>query len=380
MTVCPCLYPSIVCQAIDGDGPQNGATSRQIPDIMAAFKKKEEMMVMAQQGQAAVDHDNAEQAAEGEQEVVQQPPPPVAQIPQIDGMLSSTLSRSEGSPQADDEYDTLYGDDQPQGIQRRPQGRPMGKADKVPIWKGASAERWQEFKVSLRAWHLANWKFMTEAQAVHKVFEMFKAAGETATADSLSGNMLAGSTIPPFSDILYDIDCLFKVSRIGNGLDIVNELNFKAPTAQDAIAKIEKLSKLVTGGQVSIRDIFMAQAIKDNISDGAKIALENTMACLDREHEQVRFTEFKAAFRQTFATPPPQTHIMAKILVKITILRNITGNAGAAPVPRNARRASPGTSDLGIGPRIMPRTGGTTPTSLPITKQQVRFHVNKFPH
>ena len=81
MTVCPCLYPSIVCPAIDGDGPHNGATSRQIPDIMAAFKlkmgmsnyailnmlrKKEEMMVVAQQGQAAVDHDNAEQAAEGE--------------------------------------------------------------------------------------------------------------------------------------------------------------------------------------------------------------------------------------------------------------------------------------------------------------------------
>ena len=178
----------------------------------------------------------------------------------------------------------------------------MGKADKVPIWKGASVERWQEFTVSLQAWHLANWEFMTDRQPV---FEMCKAAGETAAADSLSGYMLAGSTIPPFSDILYGIDCLFKVNRIGNGLDIVNELNFKASTAQDAIAKIEKLSKLVTGGHVSIRDIFMAQAIKDNISDGAKIALVNTMACLDRELEQVRFTEFKAAFRQTFVAPPP---------------------------------------------------------------------------
>ena len=110
----------------------------------------------------------------------------------------------------------------------------------------------------------------------------------------------------------------------------------------------------------------MAQAIKDNISDGAKIALVNTMACLDREHEQVRFTEFKAAFRQTFAAPPPQTHFMAKIPVRITILRNITGNTGAAPGPRNTQRVSPGTSDLGIGPRITPRTGGTTPTSLPV--------------
>ena len=150
---------------------------------------------------------------------------------------------------------------------------------------------------------------------------MFKAAGETAAVDSLSGFMLVGSTIPPFSDIFYDIDCLFKVNRIGNGLDIVNELNFKASTAQDAIAIIEKLSKLVTGGHVSIRDIFMAGAIKDNISDGAKIALVNTMACLDREREQVRFTEFKSAFRQTFVPPPPQTHFMAKIPIMITILR-----------------------------------------------------------
>ena len=73
----------------------------------------------------------------------------------------------------------------------------MGKAYKVPIWKGASTERWQEFKVSLQTWRLANWEFITEAQAVHKVFEMFKAAEETAAADSLSGYMLAGSTIPP---------------------------------------------------------------------------------------------------------------------------------------------------------------------------------------
>ena len=186
----------------------------------------------------------------------------------------------------------------------------MGKADKVPIWKGVSVERWQEFKVSLQACHLANWEFITEAQAVHKVFEMFKATGETAAVDSLSGYMLAGSTIPSFSDILYDIDCLFKVNRIGNGLDIVNELIFKAATAQDVIAKIEKLLKLVTGGHVSIRNIFMAGAIKDNISDGAKIALVNTMACLDREREQVRFTELKAAFRQTYVAPSPLRHIL----------------------------------------------------------------------
>ena len=80
MTVCQCLYPSIVCRAIDDDAPHNGATSRKITDIMASFKlkmgisnyailnplrKKEEMMAMAQQGKAAADHDDAEQVAEG---------------------------------------------------------------------------------------------------------------------------------------------------------------------------------------------------------------------------------------------------------------------------------------------------------------------------
>ena len=135
--------------------------------------------------------------------------------------------------------------------------------------------------------------------------------------------MLAGGTIPPFADILYDIDSLFKVNRIGNGLDIVNDLNFKAATAQEAIAKIEKLSKLVTGGHVSIRDIFMASAFKDNIPDGSKIALVNTiMALLDRDREQVRFMEFKAALRQTFAAPPPhQTHFMAKTPVGTMTLK-----------------------------------------------------------
>ena len=40
MTVCPCLYPSIVCRAIDDGAPHNGATSCQITEIMASFKLK----------------------------------------------------------------------------------------------------------------------------------------------------------------------------------------------------------------------------------------------------------------------------------------------------------------------------------------------------
>ena len=68
------------------------------------------------------------------------------------------------------------------------------------------------------------------------------------------------------------------------------------------------MTKLVQGGQVNIRDILMAGAIRDNISPGSQIALVNTMAQKDHEGERVRFTEFKSAFRQTFvATPPSDT-------------------------------------------------------------------------
>ena len=54
----------------------------------------------------------------------------------------------------------------------------VGKADKPPAWKGSSVERWQEYTVSLQAWHAANKNFMTEAQAIHKVYQPFRDAGE----------------------------------------------------------------------------------------------------------------------------------------------------------------------------------------------------------
>ena len=126
------------------------------------------------------------------------------------------------------------------------------------------------------------------------------------------------STIPPFEDIIHDLDSLYKVNRIGNSLDIVNDFTFKAPTAQEVIGKIEKMAKLVQGGQVTIRDLLMAGAIRDNISPGSQIALVNTMAQKDLEGERVRFTEFKSAFRQTFvATPPPQILFSARIRIRL---------------------------------------------------------------
>ena len=224
---------------------------------------------------------------------------------------SGSLSRSEPSAGAYDDEDGYYEDDRPLGRQRRVIQR-QGKADKVPAWVGSGTERWQEYRASMCAWYYSNRDFLTEGQIISKLAEMFKSAGETAAADSLLGYSQLGSSVPPFQEILHDLDSLYKVNRIGNALDIVTDFSFKAPTAQAVIAKIEKMTKLVQGGKVNIRDILMAGAIRDNITPGSQIALVNTMAQQDHEGDRVRFTEFKSAFRQTFVATPPHSGAFGK--------------------------------------------------------------------
>ena len=80
---------------------------------------------------------------------------------------------------------------------------------------------------------------MTEAQAIHKEYQTFRDAGETAATDSLTSYLLLGNNPPPFSDILFDIDNLFEDNHVSNTYDIVNELNFKSSSATEAVAKIE---------------------------------------------------------------------------------------------------------------------------------------------
>ena len=70
-----------------------------------------------------------------------------------------------------------------------------GKANKVPLWKGSSTERWQEYRNSLTAWFYANSEFLTQAQTINTIAEMFKGVGETAAADSLFGYSQVGATI-----------------------------------------------------------------------------------------------------------------------------------------------------------------------------------------
>ena len=239
----------------------------------------------------------------------------MARLQQVDGTASSTpartnpsscstSSRSDPSPGVYDDKDGYYDDNRPLGRQQRMIGR-QGKADKVPAWVGSGTERWQEYKISLSAWYYANGEFLTEVQIIHKIGEMFKSAGETTAADSLLGYSQLNSTIPSFEDIIYDLDSLYKINRIGNSLDIVKDLTFKAPTAQEVIGKIEKLAKLVQGGQVTIRDILMAGAIRDNISPGSQIALVNTMAQVDHEGSGLGLQNSKVPLGKYLLQTPP---------------------------------------------------------------------------
>ena len=155
-------------------------------------------------------------------------------MPQMDGVADPILSTPDpgSSPRAyrdeDDEDDNPYSQGrhrmskQPSGY-----GMPKGKADKCPSWKVHSMERRQEYRTS------------------QKMCQVFRDAGET--ADSLNFLLIEyqQDSPPPFETVLRDIDSLFKVNRVANALDILGEFNFSSSSATEAIAKIEKLSKLV---------------------------------------------------------------------------------------------------------------------------------------
>ena len=95
---------------------------------------------------------------------------------------------------------------------------------------------------------------------MQKMCQVFRDARETATADSLNYYLVSYQQDPPpqlpIEMVLSDIDRLFKVNRVANALDIVGEFNFFSSTATEAIAKIEKLSKLVASANLSIKVIF----------------------------------------------------------------------------------------------------------------------------
>ena len=89
-------------------------------------------------------------------------------------------------------------------------------------------------------------------------------------------------------------------------MDILGKFDFLTNSATETFTKIEKLSKIMVGANVSIKDIFFAKAIRENIPEGGRMAMINTIALLDKESDGRRFIKFKAALGQSF--PSPSTH------------------------------------------------------------------------
>ena len=172
LTNCTCLLPTIICRSIV-DEPHNVATSIKTDETMAIFetkmglqnyvilnslRRKNEQRVAANTQEsitasaAAAAHSWAQIVSAAadrapEAEARQQP----AMMQQIDGMVSSTPSRNSNCPQSYDEDDYDNYSEGAQDREGRPLMRPLGKADKLPAWKGSSVERWQEYTVSLQA-------------------------------------------------------------------------------------------------------------------------------------------------------------------------------------------------------------------------------------
>ena len=86
-------------------------------------------------------------------------------------------------------------------------------------------------------------------------------------------------------------------------MDILGEFNFLTNSATETITIVEKLSKLVVRPNVSMKDIYFAKAIQENIPEGSRMEMINTMALLDKESDGRQFIEFKAALRQSFPSP-----------------------------------------------------------------------------
>ena len=68
------------------------------------------------------------------------------------------------------------------------------------------------------------------------------------------------------------------------------------------------------GANVSIKDIFFAKAIQENIPEVGKMAITNTMVLLDKESDVRCFIKFKAALRQSFLPPPLILLLQLKVM------------------------------------------------------------------
>ena len=117
--------------------------------------------------------------------------------------------------------------------------------------------------------------------------------------------------------VLGDIDLLFRVNRFINALDILSEFDLKATSATNTIAKTDRLSILVTGGGITLKDLFMAKSLMDNIGEQGTLGVLQTMSPSNDYNETTMYIEFKAdKFSQS---PRPSPFSLKKALIDGTI-------------------------------------------------------------
>ena len=127
-------------------------------------------------------------------------------------------------------------------------------------------------------------------------WEFFCDAKEQATAHSVASR--DEFDYPLFNAVLGDIDHFIPVNRrFMNMCDILSEFDLKATSTTDTIAKINRLSKLVTRGGVTLKDLFMAKSLMDNIGEHGTLWVPQTMSPSGDNIEITRYVEFKAAHR-----------------------------------------------------------------------------------
>ena len=78
MTVCPCLYLSIVCRAMNDEAAHNRSTSKQVQEMLTGFKLKmgyNNFVIMNALRRQEEGVDTAQQAAAEQAAQVEQQPP-----------------------------------------------------------------------------------------------------------------------------------------------------------------------------------------------------------------------------------------------------------------------------------------------------------------
>ena len=149
MTACQCLFPSIVCRAIDDDAQMELWVDR--PSNHGHLQGEDGGQQLRDTQRTAmkggVKNDGHRSAGRCSSSCrpwwCGSRGPPRARIWAAATGSPDAAGRRDREQHAQHEFeDNLYSDDRQERGVRWPQMRPVGKADKPPVWKGSSVERW----------------------------------------------------------------------------------------------------------------------------------------------------------------------------------------------------------------------------------------------